>query len=136
MHMHFSIMPINSRKKGERIERGWRDQCNAEGFPSFRGAQHSGKNMITGEAASDVQTPDLKVHWEVKGRKRIALVYEAMAQAEHDANDDEMPMVVLKADGKPWLVVLKSEDAFKLIRESEFLINKNETKTESKGDGN
>ena len=92
--------------------------------------------MITGEAAPDVQTPTLKVHWEVKGRKRIAVVYEAMEQAEHDANEDEMPMVVLKADGKPWLVLLKSEDAFKLIRESEFLINKQETKTESKGDGN
>ena len=120
---------INSRAKGARVERAWRDECRAEGWKAFRGAQYSGKNPTTGEAAPDVVTPELSVHWEVKGVEKLN-IYSAVEQAQRDRNEGEMGIVAHKKNGKPWLMTMLAEDGFQLLRESELV--KAKTKTNSK----
>lgn len=61
------------------------------------------------DSGHDVDLPGYCI--EVKRRRRIALVYDAMAQAEPAAKQDgTTPAVFLRADGKGWLVVLRYED--------------------------
>jgi hypothetical protein len=52
---------------------------------------------------------------EVKRRSKIALLYEAIAQAHH--NESVVPVVALRADGKGWLVTMRLQDWCKLARE-------------------
>ena len=111
---------INSRAKGARGERAWRDVCRAEGFDAFRGSQYSGKNTLTGESAPDVVTPQLRIHWEVKHVEKLHL-YKAFRQSIEDANADELPVVAHRRNGQQWLVTLSAEDFFKLIRESDWV---------------
>ena len=123
---------INSRAKGARRERQWRDKCREAGFDAFRGSQFSGKNPTTGEAAPDVVTPGLRVHWEVKGVEKLN-IYGAMEQCQRDRNDDEVGAVAHTKNGMPWLVTFLAEDAFDLLRESE-LVRKNKNQNQHKQD--
>src|SRR5208282_3248668 len=54
---------------------------------------------------------------EVKRRKRIALLYEAIRQANAHLFSDEMAVVAVRADDKPWLMVMYLDDWIKLARE-------------------
>ena len=59
---------------------------------------------------------------EVKRRKRVALLYEAMQQAGNYPDNlnhpfGPRPVVMLRADGKEWLVVMRLDDWIKLARE-------------------
>lgn len=51
---------------------------------------------------------------EVKRRKRIALLYEALQQAELV---DSYPAVAIRADGKDWLVCVRLMDFIRCARE-------------------
>lgn len=71
-----------------------------------------------------VDNPDLAltvegqpVHVEVKRCERLSL-YEAMEQAEHDANGHALPVVVHRRNRKPWLVVMRLEDALRAVSKS------------------
>ena len=48
---------INSRAKGARGERMWRDQLRAEGYTAKRGQQHAG-----GQDSPDVVCEEMKFH--------------------------------------------------------------------------
>lgn len=121
---------INSRQKGIRRELEWCKVCRFRGFNAFRGAQHAGKNLTTGEAAPDVVTPDLNVHHEVKGVERLNLE-DACAQSKRDANDGELPVVAHRKNNGPWLVTMYEEDFFNLVRNSDYVKTRT-TKEESK----
>jgi hypothetical protein len=77
----------------------------------------------TREGGHDIDLPPFRI--EVKRRKRVALLYEAMAQASGVIFEDVAaptaytmsPVVALRADGKEWLVVMKLPDWIKLARE-------------------
>jgi Holliday junction resolvase len=107
---------MNSRAKGCRGEREWRDQLREAGFLNARrGQQFSG-----GTDSPDVICPELpKIHFEVK-RVEAGNVYKWMAQAERDAQD-KTPVVAHKKNHHDWVVVLKAEDFFKLIRSSDWV---------------
>ncbi len=104
---------INSRAKGCRGERAWRDQLIAMGFDARRGQQFSG-----GKDSPDVVCDFLSgVHCEVKCVAGLdfgtALLADALDQARADATISDLgPLgtltrpyyVAWKPDRKPWRI--------------------------------
>lgn len=109
-------MPINSKEKGKRGERLWRDKCRSHGFDKVRRtAQYCGN---TGDASDCVGLPN--IHQEVKFVENLN-VRKAYEQAEHDAKkSSDIPIVAWKKSNQPWLVVLSADDFFRIYKESEW----------------
>lgn len=109
-------MPINSRDKGKRGERMWRDVCRANGFDKVRRTvQYCGN---TGDASDCIGLPN--VHQEVKFVENLN-VRKAYEQAMHDAKKSgNLPIVAWKKNNQPWLVTMSADDWFKIYRESEW----------------
>src|SRR5690242_19954430 len=110
---------MNSREKGKRGERGWRDVLRAEGFEARRGQQFAGS-----PESPDVVCPALSwIHFEVKAVERLN-VEEAMEQARRDAQRGErrgksgrkVPVVAHRRRFRAWLVTMEAETFFKLLR--------------------
>lgn len=97
-------MGRRSREKGERGER----EAAAEirrlfGVEARRGVQYHG-----GPDAPDVRTAIDGVHFEVKRRESFRL-QAALAQAIADASD-KVPVVLHRANGKPWVAIVRLDD--------------------------
>ena len=109
-------MPINSRDKGKRGERMWRDVCRSHGFDKVRRtAQYCGN---TGDASDCVGLPN--IHQEVKFVENLN-VRKAYEQAEHDAKKSgDMPIVAWKKSNQKWLVIMSADDWFRIYKESEL----------------
>src|SRR5438046_170574 len=87
---------MNSREKGKRGERQWRDELRANGYAARRGQQFSGS-----AESPDVVCDALPwVHFEVKAVERLN-IEEAMEQARGDAGKSEGrdPKAELLAEG-------------------------------------
>ena len=70
---------MNSREKGKRGERQWRDELRANGYCARRGQQFAGS-----AESPDVVCDELPwIHFEVKAVERLN-VQDAMDQARHD----------------------------------------------------
>jgi len=109
----------NSRAKGCRGEREWRDQLREAGFDARRGQQFSG-----GNDSPDVVCPSLpSVHWEVKRTEALS-IYTAMSQACDDAGS-KIPVVAHKRNGRQWLVILTATDFLTILRRSELVASNN-----------
>lgn len=103
----------HSRNKGARGELEWAAQCRAEGWESARrGCQYSG-----GPDSPDVTCKELPFHFESKRTEKLSL-YPAMQQAEADAPDGIPPVVVHRRNHHEWLVIMRAEDWFELVREA------------------
>jgi hypothetical protein len=102
---------INSRQKGARGERLWRDELRAAGYlKARRGQQFSG-----GTDSPDVVCPELEpFHFEVKFVESLNL-YAAIAQAIRDAGR-RIWLVVHKRNRTGWYVTMSSETFFALLR--------------------
>lgn len=100
---------MNSRDKGKRGERLWRDELVAAGYTARRGQQFSGSNE-----SPDVVCDELNwMHFEVKFVEKLSLI-DACAQAEGDSGGK--PWVVAhKRSHSPWLVTMKSDVFFNLL---------------------
>lgn len=109
---------MNSRQKGKRVERLWRDQLREAGFlKAFRGQQYCG---AAGNA--DVVCPELPtLHFEVKGVQNLN-VLNAMKQAINDCGD-KTPVVAHKKNGEPWLVTMLAADWLELVRRSDYVVS-------------
>jgi Holliday junction resolvase len=97
-----------SREKGKRGER----EAAAEirrlfGVEACRGAQHRG-----GPDAPDIRTAICGVHFEVKRRETLRLT-DALSQAIADAGEN-IPVVLHRANGQPWLAIVRLDDLPKL----------------------
>ena len=104
---------INSRAKGCRGEREWRDMLRAEGYEARRGQQFSG-----GTDSPDVICGDLPgLHFEVK-RTQSSSPYNWIDQATRDAGVNKLPIVAHKRNGKDWLVMMPANAFFQLLRET------------------
>lgn len=103
---------MNSRSKGARGEREWRDQLRAAGYTARRGQQFAG-----GTDSPDVICEELAsvIHWEVKRVESLNLA-AAMAQAQRDCAG-KVPVVAHRKNSQPWLVTLPAEALFKLMRD-------------------
>ena len=118
---------MNSREKGKRGERQWRDELRENGFAARRGQQFSGS-----ADSPDVVCDALPwVHFEVKAVERLN-IEDAMDQARRDGIG-KVPIVAHKRNFRPWLVTMDSQTFFKFLRGDLPLgenIKQTETKTE------
>ena len=102
---------VNSREKGKRGERQWRDELRANGYMARRGQQFAGS-----PESPDVVCEELNwAHMEVKCTERFN-VYDAMDQAIRDAGARRVPFVMHKRNFRRWLVVMQAETFFRLLR--------------------
>jgi len=103
---------MNSRQKGARGERQWRDVLREEGFTARRGQQFAG-----GADSPDVICEELAaLHFEVKCVQSLNLE-GAIEQASRDAGQLKDWVVAHKKDRKPWRVTISTELFFRLLRD-------------------
>jgi hypothetical protein len=113
---------MNSREKGKRGERQWRDELRAQGYLARRGQQFSGS-----PDSPDVVCEELSwLHFEVKAVETLN-IEEAMEQARRDArgecsvssaqsSDPKVPIVAHRRSFRPWLVTMEAETFFAFLR--------------------
>ena len=102
---------MNSRAKGARGERQWRDELRANGYTARRGQQFSGS-----PDSPDVVCEALAwAHFEVKAVERLN-IYDAMDQALRDAGEQHTPFVCHKRNFRPFLVTMTAEVFFQFLR--------------------
>lgn len=102
---------INSRQKGKRGERLWRDELRAEGFTARRGQQYAG-----GIESPDVVCEELSnLHMEVKFVENLNLD-KACEQAMKDCGAKQW-IVAHKKNNKDWKVTMPASLFFKLMRD-------------------
>jgi Holliday junction resolvase len=107
---------MNSREKGKRGERQWRDELRANGYDARRGQQFSGS-----PDSPDVISEDLPwIHFEVKAVERLN-IEDAMEQARRDcgrmaSGGHKIPVVAHKRSFREWLVTMTAEVFFKFLR--------------------
>src|SRR5215831_4942399 len=101
---------MNSREKGKRGERQWRDELRAQGYAARRGQQFSGS-----PESPDVVCDSLPwIHFEVKAVERLN-IEDAMAQARRDAGRvapgglPKVPIVAHRRSFCRWLVTMDAE---------------------------
>ena len=101
---------MNSREKGKRGERQWRDELRAQGFQARRGQQFSGS-----VDSPDVVCEQLRwIHFEVKAVEKLN-VQDAMDQAGRDCGG-KVPIVAHRRSFRPWLVTMEAGTFFRLLR--------------------
>ena len=110
---------MNSRAKGARGERMWRDELR-EAFGDSgirRGQQFSGLGD-----SPDVVCPCLPdFHFEVKFCQ-VVKIRDWMAQAIRDAKAKLFPVVAHKRNGEEWFITLRAADFLTILRRSDFLV--------------
>ncbi len=105
-------MAVNSKRKGADGERELSHKLNEYGFGTRRTVQYNGKAE---EGKADlVGLPN--IHIECKRVERLNL-YDAMAQAIHDAKDGELPTVFRRKNHSEWLVTMRLHDWMDLYKE-------------------
>lgn len=102
---------MNSKRKGKLGELQWRDELRANGYEARRGQQFAGSP----ESPDVVCEPLAWLHMEVKRVERLNL-RDAVAQAEGDAKGKPW-IVAHRWNAGPWLVTMRSELFFELVRE-------------------
>ncbi len=101
---------VNSREKGKRGGRQWRDQLRANGYAARRGQQFSGS-----PDSPDVVCDSLPwIHFEVKAVEKLNIV-DTMEQARHDSGG-KVPVVAHRRNFRPWLVTMEAETFLRLLR--------------------
>jgi len=101
---------MNSKDKGARGERELASKLKEHGFDCRRGQQYCGAN-------GDADVVGLNgIHIECKRTERLSL-YEALAQAKHDAREGEMPVVMHRKNNCEWVVIQPLEDWIELYKE-------------------
>ena len=103
---------VNGKQKGKRGELELVRKLKEYGFDTRRSVQYNGK-------AEDGQADlvGLKgIHIESKRTERLNL-YDAMAQAKHDAKGGALPTVFHRKNNSNWLVVMDLDDWMQLYKE-------------------
>jgi Holliday junction resolvase len=110
---------MNSREKGKRGERQWRDELRANGYMARRGQQFSGS-----PDSPDVICDELDwLHFEVKAVERLN-IENAMDQARRDCHERaqksakgrKVPVVAHRRRFCGWLVTMEAEAFFRMLR--------------------
>ena len=103
---------MNSKQKGKRGELELVRKLKEYGFSTRRSVQYNGK--AEDGQADLVGLPN--IHIESKRVERLNL-YDAMAQAIHDAKDGELPTVFHRKNHSEWLVTMRLDDWMDLYKE-------------------
>ena len=101
------------RERGARFERMVAEILRKHGYEAERGCQHSG-----GKDSPDVKHNMGKYHLEAKFSEHFA-VWSALAQAERDAGDDEVPIVVFKRNRSKVYAVLEFDELIEIIKKGQ-----------------
>lgn len=101
---------INSRTKGKAGELEVAGILRRHGIKARRGQQFSGS-----PDSPDVVADMPGIHLEVKRTERFEL-RAALSQAQRDAGDGEMPVVLQRGNRQPWVAVMLMEDFLKLYK--------------------
>jgi Holliday junction resolvase len=100
---------MNSRRKGAGGEREVCEILNQElGWAVKRNLAQ------TRDGGYDIEIAQFRI--EVKRRKKL-MVHEFMEQASKSAGE-ATPVVLMRADGEEWLLMMKLSDALPLIRDA------------------
>lgn len=99
-----------SKAKGKRGEREFASICRDNGYDARRGQQYNG---VDGEDVVGLPS----IHIEVKRTEKLSL-YDALAQAKHDANG-KIPIVAHRRNNSKWVVIMDADDWFTIYREWE-----------------
>ena len=114
-------MPINSKRKGATGEREIVRKLREYGYETRRSVQYNGKAE---EGQADIIGLD-GIHAEIKRVERLN-IYDAMAQAKHDAKPDELPTVFHRRNNCKWLVTMELNEWMKLYKEYFETLKENE----------
>ena len=84
-------------------------------------AQRNEQMFVGGKDNPDISAKigGRAIHFEVKRTERFRL-YEALEQAQMDADGHRMPVVAHRMNRKPWVVVLTLEDFLGIMKEHDF----------------
>lgn len=104
-------MAINSKQKGSAGERELASKLREHGFQGARRTQQYAGN--TGDASDCVGLPG--IHIEVKRVERLN-IYDAIAQAKHDAMGKLIPTVFHRKNRCEWLVTMPLDEWMKLYK--------------------
>lgn len=104
---------MNSKKKGSAGERELLHLLEAHGIE----AHHNLQQFVGGVDNPDIAATvcGIPLHVECKRTERLRLS-EAVTQAVHDANGHALPVVVHRSNRQPWLVTVRLEDVFQLLK--------------------
>ena len=80
------------------------------GCHARRGVQYQGGPESPDVIADGREGNLLPLHFEVKRCERLQL-RKAVAQAQQDSSDDQIPVVLHRWNGGPWLMILQLDDA-------------------------
>lgn len=106
---------INSRQKGARGEREACSELAKYGYKFRRSQQFKGSaDSHDIEPIEGEEYPHFPVSIEVKRVERLQL-YDALAQAEADSGEGEIPLVMHKKNNCPWVAILTMDDLFNLL---------------------
>ena len=117
---------INSRNKGKRGELMLARALGEYGYHCRRGQQYCGSN-------GDADVLGLPgIHIECKWVEHLNL-YNALAQAIHDAREGELPAVFHKKNNCNWIVSMQLPDFMKIYGEyaSSILIGESHERNQS-----
>jgi hypothetical protein len=141
---------VNSREKGKRGERQWRDELRANGYAARRGQQFAGS-----AESPDVVCDSLPwIHFEVKAVERLN-IEEAMEQARNDCGmrgaecgmtgstspqplspsgegRRKVPIVAHRRNFCAWLVTMEAKTFFEFLRGMLPPERSEQTKTEQR----
>lgn len=98
---------MNSKRKGNAAERELLSLLESFGIDARRNNQQYVGGIDNPDIAARVG--GTSVHIEVKRTERFRL-YDALSQAQRDANGHAMPVVAHRANRHPWVVVMALED--------------------------
>lgn len=99
---------MNSKRKGSA---GERELCALFQEAGLTEAHRNDQRYVGGKDNPDVALQGY--HVECKRAERFN-AYEAMAQAERDANGHSVPIVAHRRNKRPWLVVMRLTDFIRL----------------------
>ena len=100
---------INSKQKGKRGELELAHRLQEYGYNARRGQQYCGAN---GDA-DVVGVPGLHIECE---RVEALNIDKALEQAQSDALDGELPVVMHRKNGEPWKVTLTLDDFMSIYK--------------------
>lgn len=103
----------NSRQKGKRGELAFVHELQDRGLVARRGQQYRG-----GPDSPDVICETIpNLHFEVKWREQHS-PWDWMAQAATEMGPGQIPVVAMKRNRRPWLVVMRLDDFVEMAKDA------------------
>jgi len=99
-----------SKQKGASGEREAAAKLNAVLGTAF----HRGRQYHGGPESPDLAGDVPGLHVEVKRTEKLRL-WEAVAQARGDAGTDQVPVVMHRANHKPWVLIVEVDQLIRLL---------------------